>query len=146
MLMQFRRFAAAAEGNLAVEFALVVPILMAVALGTFDGARLFLAQLHVISAAQAGAQYGRRDMLTASDSEGMIRAARADAGDMPMDVAARQFCACTIEVACGSSCAPGEFAPHYVEVSTVADVRLLFGFPGFGNPMRIEGSRVVRVN
>lgn len=146
MITLLRRFRIAAEGNLAVEFALVVPILMAIALGTFDGARLFLAQLHLISAAQAGAQYGMRDMLTASDSEGMIRAARADAGDMPIEVAARQFCACAAEVACGSSCAPGEFAPYYVEVSTVADIRLLFGFPGFENPLRVEGNRIVRVN
>lgn len=146
MIALLRRFRRAAEGNLAVEFALVVPILMAIALGTFDGARLFLAQLHLVSAAQAGAQYGMRDVMTASDSEGMVRAALADAGDMPIDVAARQFCACTIEVACGTPCSPGQLASYYVEVSTVADVRLLFGFPGFDNPMRVSGNRIVRVN
>ena len=146
MMKLLRGFRCAADGNIAVEFALVVPILMILALGTFDGARIFLAQLHLINAAQAGAQYGMRDMLTASDSEGMVRTALADAADMPIEVRARQFCACAIEVACGSYCTPDQVAPYYVEVSTIADVRLLFGFPGLENPVRLAGSRVVRVN
>src|SRR3546814_4458139 len=74
MMKLLRGFRCAADGNIAVEFALVVPILIVLALGTFDGARIFLAQLHLINAAQAGAQFGMRDMLTASDSEGMVRA------------------------------------------------------------------------
>src|SRR3546814_14060556 len=75
----------------------------------------------VCSSDLAGAQFGMRDMLTASDSEGMVRAALADAADMPIEVTARQFCACATEVACGSYCTPDQVAPYYVAVSTIAD-------------------------
>ena len=146
MLKQMRRFWRRPNGNVAVEFGFLVPLLAIMALGAFDFGRYGLGLLRVSSAARAGVQYGTLDHSTANDIANMIQYARDDAVDTAdeLTVAARQFCRCPsgAEVACSAPCPDGAYPPLYVEVTVSDTLDLLFAYPGLPSAVTLAaGSR-----
>lgn len=145
------RLRRAAGGNVAVEFGFLVPILIMLALGTFDFGRLGLAKITVSSAARAGSQFGAQDFVTAGNAAGMEQAARNDAGDttdsLIFDPPPRDYCVCTAdgEVLCTQPCSDGGFPMMYVEVTVRDDVQLLFDYPGLNQTQAIVSTSRMRV-
>src|SRR5918996_6190345 len=82
-------------GSVAVEMAILTPLLLLLLLGAADFAKVYRMQMLLVGAAKAGAQYGAQSKLTASDTAGMEAAARTDAnGFLGLDVEAETQCTC----------------------------------------------------
>lgn len=138
----------ASSGAASIELGFVIPVLVLLAVGMYDFGRLGLEKITMTSAARAGAQYGTQGVALAGDVDGMIGAARTDAGDAALDVAARQFCSCPGMgelPSCSASCPDGEFSLMYVEVTAQDQVNLLFDYPGIGSPKAVAATARMRV-
>ena len=126
------RLRLAREGNLTIEFAFLMPFLLALSFGALELGNVLLQHLRMTGAARAGLQYGLQDDSTANDYEGIARAARAGAGGIPSgySVTARKFCSCTSgEVSCSTSCTDNGEVRTYVEVAVEGDVAPLISYP-----------------
>ncbi len=125
------------RGNVSIEMAFLVTFLLVLVMGAYDFGRLAMEQSGVTQAARAGAQFAVLDQANAADNDGMIQAARDEAENPTLDVFPRQFCRCpgsAAEVACGGTCADGQYAPLYVEVRVVDTLDMLFDYPGLPEP------------
>lgn len=136
-------------GAVSIELAFFVPVVAVMVAGSIEFGRLGLEQVRIASAARAGAQYGVYDLSSAGDIDGIIDAARLDADDVTnaLTVTAAQTCRCpdgTVQ-ACTISCADGEYAPLYVEVSVSEDVGLWFSFPGVPDTVTLAANSSMRV-
>ncbi|NNE83894.1 MAG: pilus assembly protein [Alphaproteobacteria bacterium] len=134
---------------MSIELAFFVPVVAVMVAGSIEFGRLGLEQVRIASAARAGAQYGVYDLSSAGDIDGIIDAARLDADDVTnaLTVTAAQTCRCpdgTVQ-ACTISCADGEYAPLYVEVSVSEDVGLWFSFPGVPDTVTLAANSSMRV-
>jgi Flp pilus assembly protein TadG len=135
------------EGSVAVEMAILTPLLLLLLLGAADFAKVYRTQMLLVGAAKAGAQYGSQSKLTASDIAGMEAAARNDAnGFGGLDVAAQTICKCSgAAVACTSTCAGGTMPEVFVEVSTAATFKTAFRYPGIPQEIPLAHTNTVRV-
>ncbi len=149
MLTIIRRLWRCPRGNVAVEFGILAPLLVIMALGAFDFGRYGLGLLRVSSAARAGVQYGTLDHSTANDIANMIQYARDDAVDPAneLSIAARQFCRCPTgaEVACASPCPDGAYPPIYVEVTVADTLDLSFAYPGLPSTVTLAAASRMRL-
>ncbi len=138
-----------ASGNVTIEFAFLILILISLSMGAYDFGRLGLRKIAITSAARAGAQYGIQDLVTAADTAGMIQAARNDIKDTNnvLDIAARRYCDCPGqgEVSCTVTCTDGSFSLMYVEVTVPDQVNLLFPYPGITSPRTVASTSTIRV-
>lgn len=138
-----------ARGSVSVELAFFIPVAAVLITGAIEFGRLGLEQVRLASAARAGAQYGIYDLSSAGDTDGIIEAARLDADDVTnaLTVTAAQTCRCPdgTEQACTISCADGEYAPLYVEVSVTEAVDLWFGFPGVPSSITLAANSSMRL-
>lgn len=147
-----QRFVCSERGVSAVEFALIVPVLVLLMLGAFDFAQGFQEKQRLASAAHAGAQYAAQTRelvdIPIAEIEQRVRDNAADTTNA-LDVAARYYCTCLAggpEVVCTSSCGEPPRPPRrLVEVDVQYDLDLLFGFPGIQDPFPLQATTVMRV-
>ncbi len=144
-----RLLARGASGSVTIEFGFVIVLLVSLAIGAFDFGRMGYQKIAVTSAARAGVQYGVQDMVTASDTSGMIQAARDDIDDTQSSLAitARRYCDCPGqgEVSCTVACNDGSYSLMYVEVTVPDQIDLLFPYPGITSPRAITSTSTMRV-
>jgi hypothetical protein len=145
-----RRLFGSDRGNVVLELAVITPVVMLLLAGGVEFGRVGMEHLRLSSAARAGAQYGIQDFSTSGDIDGIVAAARADAGDTDglLNVAAQQVCRCPGNddvVDCAISCPDGEFAPMFVEVAVSDEVDLRFTFPGVPESLSVAASSSIRV-
>ena len=139
------------RGNVVIELAFLAPFLVLLVTGGFDFGRLAIEQSGVTQAARAGAQFAVLDQANATDTEGIIQAARNEAEDISnsLDITARNFCRCPgslDEVSCSDNCPDGQYAPLYIEVSvTNNDFDFLMEYPGVQNPWTLNAVSTMRV-
>ncbi len=136
-------------GNLSVELALVLPILVLMALGTYDFGRAFQEKHRLAGAARAGAQYAIQNS-GSDDVAGVIQSARNDASDAAgaLDVTARYYCTCPSsgELTCGDPCpTAAESSRTYVDVDVQQTLALLFTYPGVSDAVQLRGNVKMRV-
>ncbi len=133
-------------GNVTLEFAAVIPVLVLLAIGIFEFGQVAITKSQIGSAAKAGVQYGTLDHSAANDPAGMVQAALNDIGEtnQTFAITARQFCSCPVsgELSCSETCADGAYSPMYVEVDVQTTKALTFSYPGF--PESINMSSVNR--
>ena len=147
-----RRFVCSQSGVSAVEFALIVPVLVLLMLGAFDFAQGFREKQRLVNAAQAGAQYAAQNRnfvdIPIADVEQRVRDNAADTTNA-LDIAARYYCICPAggpEVACNSICGePPRTPSRLVEVDVQFDMDLLFGLPGIQDPFPLQTTTVMQV-
>ncbi len=147
-----RRFVCSQSGVSAVEFALIVPVLVLLMLGAFDFAQGFREKQRLANAAQAGAQYAAQNRnfvdIPIADVEQRVRDNAADTTNA-LDIAARYYCICPAggpEVACNAICgAPPRSPSRLVEVDVQFDMDLLFGIPGIPDPFPLQTTTVMQV-
>ncbi|MGF1611422.1 MAG: TadE/TadG family type IV pilus assembly protein [Kiloniellales bacterium] len=147
MLAQILAACRCRAGNVSLEVAFVVTVLLVLAVGAVDFGRYGLAHLTLSSAARAGAQYGIQSQASAGETAMIEQAARHDSGNPSLDVAVRQFCECpgAGEVDCGITCADDDYAMMYVEVTTRDELELFFDYPGVESPMPLTARSRMRV-
>ena len=141
-----------ARGAAAVEFLLVVPVLVILFLGilSLSLAAGLRADLHMV--ARAGAQWAIQTLENAGNSSGIVAAAQAAAGDLavPVDVVATTVCGCldtgtgtftAVDCATGSCPLPDPRPHTYVRVTASAQYPLPWTIPGLPGTWQLE-SRV----
>ena len=138
------------HGNVTIEMAFLLTFLLILVMGAYDFGRLAMEQSGVTQAARAGAQFAVLDQANATDTNGMIQAARDEAEDPTLNVTARNFCRCpesAAEVGCASNCADGQYAPLYVEVTVQDTLNMLFDYPGLpqANSYNLSSTSTMRV-
>jgi Flp pilus assembly protein TadG len=158
-------FRASEHGQSAVEFAVVLPVLIVLLLGVADFGRVFLVSVAVNNAARAGAQYGSQTVATAQDSSGIQTAASTDFGCVAAggnscpnlsnwSTPTVKTCTCgplfgTV-TACpttGSNfyCKDSSGETTYVTVNTSATFNTILPYPGVPSSMTLTGQAIMQV-
>ena len=122
------------RGQSLAEFALILPVLMIIVLGTVDLGRVFFAYISVTNAARNGAQYAASDSENVADVTGIRDAALADTGQLLNTSAANP----DVAIATGDD-SQGHL---YAEVTVSYDFSTLFPWPGL--PDSVNVARKVR--
>jgi hypothetical protein len=145
-LQRFSRLRAGEAGSAIVELAVAIPILLLLAIGVGEYARLYFTQITVANAARSGAEYGVK---TNGNVDSMTYGARIEAGkdSVGMVITAGTFCNCPdgnaadcVTGDCGSYGVPRAF--DSVAVKKV--VRFLFHYPGFPDSVVIQRTSILR--
>lgn len=136
------------RGGAALEFAVVLPVLLLLGIGVADFGRAFFTGITVASAARAGAQWGAHDVDNTDDTVSMRQKAEADADNiLPITVAARQWCKCPdgSDPACTDSCPDGYGQPQvFITVIVTKKLSLIFRYPGFPDSLTFRDSATFR--
>lgn len=143
-----------AGGNALIEFTLLLPVLILLALGVADFARVFYYGMVTQNAASAGAEYGIRNNYT--NVTGMQNAAVQDANLSDFGTANVTETSCFLrcpgsetEMACTAtnlaSCGTTEQAYVYVRVRTQYDFNTLLNYPGIPASTTLHGLAIMRV-
>lgn len=137
-------------GGAAVELAVVLPILVLIAIGIADYARVFATGITIASAAKAGAQYGAQNTATSGDTADIHNAARQEGQEVaPIVVTSNRICRCPgsengvdcITGSCGSYGVPRVF----VSVTASKSVAMLFNYPGLPSTIPVRRTATIRV-
>ena len=141
----------ARRGSAMVEAALATPILMLMACGAMDLARVFLAGIVLESAARAGAQYASFSPGKAGAHDAASAAGQKDVetnGISSVVVTSRTFCGCTTsttEVSCTTATCSGETPGGYVETTATYTFTPLVPYPGLPSSIPMAGRARFRV-
>ena len=134
-----------------VEFALLVPLLGMILMGTMDFARAFYAAVTIADASRAAIQYGSQTNGLTGDNTGMRNAAILDAQNLPsaqVTATPERFCRCegsSSDVNCVTGSCP-EGAPQvYVRVRTQYNFQTMVNFPGIPSTVAINVRSQARV-
>ena len=137
------------RGNAILETALAMPVLLLMACGTMDLARVFFAGIVVESAARAGTQHASYSPGKAGANDESEAAGTKDAsyqGVSPVTITSRAFCACSgTEVSCSTATCSGATPDGYVETTATYTFRPLLRYPGFPTTVPLTGRSRVRV-
>jgi Flp pilus assembly protein TadG len=109
------------RGTAAIEFAIIAPVLVAVAIATAELGFAIRASLEAQQAAAAGALYAGINGWNAAGITGAVLAATGET-KLTASPAPRLYCGCPLTTGvstatCGVTCADGRTARQYVEVS-----------------------------
>ena len=151
-------------GQAMLELALLLPILCLLVVGITDLGRAAAVTIAVNNAATAGVEYGAQGLTTASDTNGMQRAANADTsgnnlpGTISFPTAPTHGCMC--DSGAGVSCVYPVPAPstcsdilancagqvvECVQVVTQMNYGTILNFPGVPGSYQANGRAVMRV-
>ena len=144
-------FARLDGGGAMIEFAVIAPVLVLLAIGVADFGRAFYTGIVIASAVRASAQYGAQDVLTATDNAGMIQVARDDAGDPTLNVTPTNYCRCPDGTDPGGCSAPATCPGYgdprvFVKVKAVKGVGFIFRYPGIPDSVYFRDSATFRAN
>ena len=138
----------AERGSVMLEAGLALPVLILMAMGSLDFARVFVAGIVVESAARAAVQQGALNIGKAGAEPATNAAGLNDASNQGLTgvtVTSRTFCGCvssTSEVSCTTATCSGATPGGYVEATATYVFRPLVNYPGI--PQNIPLTSVVR--
>lgn len=128
------------KGAALIEFAIVVPMLVVLAIGIIETGRYLAFGLRLSNAAHAGAQFGAQGIAPATNSTDIQSAACSDSGfsctnatPKPGHTATPDTMLITSNAFCASRTSPCPPGSYYVQVNTSATFRPLLRYPLFGN-------------
>ena len=134
---------------IAVELALLAPVLLAMMVAVTDFGMAIYDQMQLTNAARSAVQYAVQSESNLADSDAIEAVARA-AGrldDAKIFVTTTQFCSCSDDgtnITCGETCTSGDEPGEYVRVSIEEEFDLLFSYPGIDNPMELSSEVTMR--
>ena len=135
-------------GSADVELAMVLSLLVLMALGTTDFARVFYAGITVRSAARAAVAYGSQDSGTATNYPAMRNAATADAADVTgVTATATHYCQCTdgTTVNCTSGLCGGSAPQMYVRATATKTFTTIINYPQIPHTVAMNHTAIMRV-
>lgn len=135
-----------AEGNIAVEMALVLPLMTMLLGGIYQYASGVAQTMSLTRAARAAAQYA---MENPSDTTGIQNAAQ-NAGNLTaanLSVTTTTYCMCSdgTSVSCSGTCAADTNPEQYVSVTITQPYTPPLHYNGMSTPSTLRGSAVMRV-
>jgi Flp pilus assembly protein TadG len=135
------------RGGTAVEFALIAPVLILLLAGLVDGSRLIVATMQVKAAAQAGADYARRNGFNASAIQGAVASGTSLAVTATPSPAQQTACVSgmTITPTIQTTCPGGSVAGSFVTVSAQAPFSAIMPWPGLSSPSTVTAQSLVRL-
>lgn len=150
-----RQFAGSLHGTIAVEFAMMAPVVLVMALGIVEIAVATSNGLAVQSAARAGTHYGLTKPPLQGDMSQIIAAVKAampaswtanGAADAPV-ITANLVCECeqTGPVACGAPCAKDEASLTYLKVDVSKTYTPIVTLRYFTPSFQFQNSSQVRL-
>jgi Flp pilus assembly protein TadG len=122
------------RGQSLVEFALILPVLLILMLGTIDFGRVYFAYVSVTNAARNGAQYASFSSEAAADSDGIRNAALADTVELVNTSPTNP----NVTVATGTD----SQSRLYADVTVAYTFSTIFPWPGIPDSMNV--ARTVR--
>lgn len=141
-----RRLWRCESGASLVEFALVLPVLVVLLIGLVEVGRYTYFSILAANAARAGAQYGAQDTQHASDTPGMISAAKLDGQSLSQwTVIANPLCSVNGGALGTCSNPPATGTIYYVSVQVNGTFQSLLHYPGIPTGVQISGNSVMRV-
>jgi Flp pilus assembly protein TadG len=136
------------RGVAAVEFALIAPALCLLVAGLIDGSRLIVQTMQVKAAAQAGADYARKNGWDAAGISNAVTSATSIT--VTVSPAPVQTTACvsgmTIAPTAGGACAAGGAPGNFITVAAQAPFSPIMPWPGLSQPAAVSAQAVVRLN
>lgn len=149
----FRRFtlpgADGVRGASAIEFAIIAPVIILMAIGVIDLGMGFYRKMQVESAAQAGAQYA---MVHGSDTSSITTAvvSATSFSGVTATPTPSQFCGCAssigiISAACNTPCSSGSTPGIYVTVFAQGTYATLLPYPGIPSDFNLTAQSTVRI-
>lgn len=159
-LTVLRRLHKDEDGVSAIEFGMLAPVLILLILGLFDFGMAINRTMTLDTAANLAAKYAIMDSFDVDGIEAAVeshlannpnpRAVPMSVGGTPVDtpiVEARDYCQCaesTSEVLCTTTCADGDPAMRFVELSIVENHELLFDYRVLPREIPLSTTTVVR--
>jgi Flp pilus assembly protein TadG len=139
-------FRAGESASSLIELALTLPVLVLILLGSVDFGRAWYLNLELSAAAEAGALYGVQNP---TDTSGMQTAALLDAPDISTITSSATYgTECSDGTSVTASTAPAPTcsvnAITYVEVTTTAQYKPNFTYPGMGSTWQLGGKARMR--
>ncbi|MBZ5618191.1 MAG: pilus assembly protein [Acidobacteriia bacterium] len=131
----------------AVEFALVAPLILLLLAGVLDFGALVRTAICVADAARAGAQYGSLSLANSSNTTGIQTAAVNAAPDIAgMTATAVKSCQCPggASVSCSGTCTGGKMLV-YVQVTARATCNPMFSYSGLPFSGAVSSKASMRV-
>ena len=134
------------KGNIAVETALLFPILALLGAGVGDFGYGVYDHMQLVSAVRAGAQYA----VKAPDDVAGVQAAvegalSAEPGTVSVTVSAACECPSGVAALCADVCVDGLAARKYVTVSAAQPRQWLIDYPLINKPDTLSAEAVMRV-
>lgn len=144
---QLRRLMDAQDGNVLVELALVLPVLVLLLMGTIDFGMAMYDQMQLRSAARAGAEYAT---IEPEDGAGIVTTVDAALGgpDPSISVTTGSFCECpgaSGSVDCGLACEDETTPRKFVSVEVTRPVDTLLPYPDVIQQITLGGEATFRV-
>lgn len=142
------RLRACARGGVALEFALMVPMLAFTMIAMVDFVRMMSEDGRIANAALAGAHFGMQSPAHAADLEGIERAVRTDAGGgEDIDVVAERRCICSggTAVLCTSSCENDGKPLMLVKIAVSKRFETMLPYPMIQTPVPLYRDAEVQV-
>lgn len=139
----------AEDGAIAVEMALVAPVLAAILVPLIDIGMGTYEQMQVQEAAQAGIQYAADHGWSSTGVESAAQ--NATSLTVTLSPAPFESCGCAtsagvVSATCGAACDDGSTAGgSYVFVTAQAQYHTLVNYPSLPNPMTLSASAVLRL-
>jgi hypothetical protein len=140
------------RGQSIAEFAIVLPLLLLLLVGTIEIGRFAYYGIEVEGAARAAVQYGAQSLAASKDIVGLEQAAHKDAPDIDnLQVNPTHKCACSDTPGTFLGCplkstdCPGGHAVIFVQVDTSADISSIFSYPGISSKFKATGRAIMRV-
>ena len=145
-----RRACACQKGSAVVEFAVVLPVLVVVLMGTIDFARVMYWAMALTNAARAGVQYGALSLANSADTAGIQTAAQnSAASDLPGGIAApivARTCSCNGGAATAGVCSASCTNPLrvFVSVTTTKTFTTAMHYPGVPSSLALSRTVMMR--
>lgn len=133
------------RGNAAIEFALVVPILLVMTLAVVDFGGAFYQRIQLETAVRVGAHKAIEDQ-TAGTIEAVVKAATSLTGT-DLTVTTTPFCECSdgSSVLCGGTCVAGSNKNYLITVTASKSYTPVFDWPdAVALPSSLSASATVR--
>jgi Flp pilus assembly protein TadG len=121
-----RRVLADSSGNLMIEMAFALPLILLLLIGLFDLGRLGLQKSALLQGARAGAQYG---MTAPNETSNINDTAQSATGLTGVTATNNVFCECVsgTPVDCGTTCTGSQTKKTYITVQTTKSFSSVLG-------------------
>jgi Flp pilus assembly protein TadG len=140
-----RKLLAGTSGTAVVEFAIALPFLVLLLIGTIELGRYMYFAIVTQHASEAGAQYGAQSLANAANSANIEAAVAADAPNVSVSASPAAYC---LQSGQSVSCPVGTPSPgvtEYVQVKVSGTFKSLLNYPGIPNSVPITATTTMRV-
>ena len=145
--MRLRNLKRSETGGAMVELAVIVPVLVLIAIGVMDYARVYFTSVAVANAARAGAEWGAYEMGRVNRSTENQNFAKQDGAEAGViTVTSGSYCECSgAKVSCSTTC--GAYGNPRVFVTDTASktVTMLLRYPGLPATVTVRRAATFRV-